>query len=91
MSAVRMCDRQSAPGCHKIFSERAEGWSTGQLTVNRRDENGRSRPVTETIDSCPACTGHVAEVGPLPVAIQAYREPTPSVPDDAVTEVQQHA
>lgn len=87
-----MCDKQSASDCHRIFSEKAEGWSTGEVTVNRRDPvSGRVRPYTDNIDMCPACTGHTPTVGPLPLAIQAYQPPAQPVPDDAVTEVKTDA
>jgi len=85
MSAVRMCDKQSSAGCHRIFSERADGWGTGELSVMKRNEHGAMRPVTDRIDICPACNADVANVGPLPLAIQAYQPPTHVVPDDAET------
>lgn len=88
MSAVRMCDTQSSPKCHRIFSEKADGWGTGTIMVNRRDpETGRSRSIQETIDTCPECNTFQPMSGPLPMAIQAYQAPTVvTVPDDPAPE-----
>lgn len=44
-----MCDK-----CGNLFSERAEGWGTGQLSVTKTID-GRRRTVTETMDVCPPC------------------------------------
>lgn len=76
-----MCDTQSSPKCHRIFSERADGWGTGTIMVNRRGDDGRMRVIQETIDTCPECNTFQPQPGPLPMAIQAYQAPA-VVPDD---------
>lgn len=50
MSAVRMCDK-----CGTIYPEGAEGASTGQVTVNERDQRGKMVANTKTMDICPMC------------------------------------
>lgn len=62
MSAVRMCDRDGT-----IFSERSDGWGTFQGTTARRDEHGRQRTVTESLDLCPSCNGGAVQ----PTAVTA--------------------
>jgi len=52
MSQVRMCDT-----CSNVFSENAENWSTGNMTVNKKNAaTGRMEPITITQDKCPDCT-----------------------------------
>lgn len=52
MSSCRMCDT-----CGTVFSERAEGWSSGQITVNKTDlQTGKPTTQTLILDKCPECT-----------------------------------
>jgi hypothetical protein len=52
MSHVRMCDT-----CASVFSENAEGWSSGNMTVMQRNPaSGRMEPVSISQDKCPSCT-----------------------------------
>lgn len=73
MSTTRMCD--SIPFCvndpsgmepwRRIFSEAAPGWSTGSVTVNRKDEKtGRMIAQELDQDKCPDCTN--AQLGITP-------------------------
>ena len=55
MSTVRKCDLQRSPDCEDIFSELAEGWQSFQATTMKKDSNGRSVPVVQTLDACPSC------------------------------------
>lgn len=51
MSAVRMCD-----SCGEIFSEREDGWASGEVARMARDERGQMRRVAEQLDTCSKCT-----------------------------------
>lgn len=64
MSTTRMCDSQ--PFCvndpsktepwKRIFSELADGWSTGQMTLNMKDKaTGRIKSTEVDMDMCPDC------------------------------------
>lgn len=60
MSHVRMCDT-----CASVFSENAEGWSSGNMTVMRRNPmTGRTEPVSITQDKCPSCTELMSQAQP---------------------------
>lgn len=73
MSSTRMCD--SLPFCvndpttsepwRRIFSEAAPGWSTGKMTLNRRDQR-TGKMVAQEVDQdkCPDCTN--AQLGITP-------------------------
>jgi hypothetical protein len=47
-----MCDT-----CANVFSENAENWSSGNMTIMRKNPmTGRNEPVNITQDKCPDCT-----------------------------------
>jgi hypothetical protein len=51
MSSVRMCDR-----CGRVFSEKEDGWETGQVNKRVTDpKTGESRVMSVAIDSCGDC------------------------------------
>lgn len=63
MSSCRMCDT-----CGTVFSERAEGWSNGEITINKKDpDTGRVRPETISVDKCPECTEQMTATPPRPM------------------------
>jgi hypothetical protein len=76
---VRMCDT-----CSNVFSENAEGWSTGNMTVTKKNAEGRITPVTITQDKCPDCTQLMS--APMaygrPEIQPTYNAAIPVTPDD---------
>lgn len=63
MSSVRMCDR-----CGQVFSERAEGWSSQEGTIMRKNqETGRMEQVHAQIDLCPEDTELAMTPAPRPM------------------------
>lgn len=53
MSSVRMCDK-----CGKVFSERTENWSTGQvIRFKRNEKTGKREQVADLMDLCADCGG----------------------------------
>lgn len=51
MSSVRMCD-----DCNAIFSENEDGWATFPGAINKRDSDGKMKPIVIQLDYCAACT-----------------------------------
>jgi hypothetical protein len=78
MSAVRGCDT-----CGDVFFENAEGWSTGTMTVNKKNPaTGRMEAVPITQDKCPNCTSLMSQ--PLMMgqpAVQAHYDPAIPITD----------
>lgn len=79
MSHVRMCDT-----CANVFSENAENWSSGNMTVMRKNVmTGRNEPVSISQDKCPSCTELMAAPQPYtkPEVQPHYQREIPVTPD----------
>jgi hypothetical protein len=73
MSSVRMCDR-----CSTVFSERTDGWSTFTGSTRKRDADGKTVMISDTLDSCPECSELMTappQQRPVPELGTSFRSP----------------